>query len=90
MTLHQLKEAMLSHSMRRLWWVDTRDMVSDGLNKGAVSREALLKLGNDGVWTLQFQPVGFSETKHIPIVARVIAPNMSPELAQIMFIRRSE
>ena len=63
-------------------------MVSDGLNKGAVSREALLKLGNEGRWTLQFQPLGFSETKHMPIAKHVVAPHMSPELSQIMLVFR--
>jgi hypothetical protein len=63
-------------------------MVSDGLNKGAVSREALLKLGNEGRWILQFQPLGFSETKHIPIARLVTAPNMSSELAQVMLTIR--
>jgi hypothetical protein len=48
MQLHVLKEAMLAHTLSRLWWTDTKDMVADGLNKGAVSREALINLGQLG------------------------------------------
>ena len=33
---------MSTQRIRRLLWIDTRDMLADGLNKGAVSRKALL------------------------------------------------
>ena len=70
MFLAQLKEAMMAHSLHKLWWCDTRDMVSDALNKGAVSRVALLSLGNSGRWDLVHPAVGFSETRHVPIVSQ--------------------
>ena len=35
-----------------LWWIDTRDMIADGLTKGAVEREALLKTMR-GEWHCQ-------------------------------------
>ena len=28
MVLHQVKEALLSHMLARLWWVDTREMAA--------------------------------------------------------------
>ena len=40
-------------SRGKLWWVDTRDMVADGLNKGAVPRLALQELARKGHWLLQ-------------------------------------
>ena len=36
-------------------WLDTRDMMSDGLTKGAVSRDALMKI-LDGVYRLEHEP----------------------------------
>ena len=35
-----------------LWWVDTVDMLADGLTKGVIDRRALLSLAEYGVWTL--------------------------------------
>lgn len=69
MQLHVLKEAMLSHTLSRLWWTDTKDMIADGLNKGACSREALLELGHIGEWILKHKPLSFAETRHIPIIS---------------------
>jgi hypothetical protein len=52
MVLLQLKELLCSFTLRRLWWCDTRDMLSDGLNKGAVPRTALLQSSATGLWQL--------------------------------------
>ena len=52
MVLLQIKELLRTHTLKRLWWVDTVDMVADGLNKGSVNRQALMLLGQTGVWTL--------------------------------------
>ena len=41
---------MSTHRIRTLWWIDTRDMLADGLNKGAVSRKALLEALTCGRW----------------------------------------
>jgi hypothetical protein len=71
MFLAQLKEAMLAHSLSKLWWVDTRDMAADALNKGAISRAALLELANSGKWVLQHKAIGFSESRHVPIISSV-------------------
>ena len=63
-----LKEALQCHTMRTLWWCDTRDMLSDGLNKGAVSRACLIKSANEGLWILQHDPIPFREVRHTPII----------------------
>ena len=55
--LHPLK-------LRQLWgsailvlgWVDTRDMLADGLTKGVISRDLLRQLAASGVWNVQFEP----------------------------------
>ena len=49
MVLHELKEALLTWNLRKIWWVCATDMISDGLNKGAVARTALLQLGLTGL-----------------------------------------
>ena len=67
MMLCQVKEMMRTGVLRRLFWVDTKDMLADGLNKGACSRAALLEFGNTGYWKVSFKPIGFSENLHQPI-----------------------
>ena len=41
-----VRELLDSHVLSELHWIDTRDMVADGLNKGAVDRSALHTLMN--------------------------------------------
>ena len=36
-----LRELLDRGVLHRLWWIDTRDMVADGLTKGSIEREAL-------------------------------------------------
>ena len=48
--LGQMREHMACHRIRTLFWIDTRDMLADGLNKGAVSRKALMQALVDGTW----------------------------------------
>ena len=44
--------------LKRLTWLDTLDMLADGLTKGVVERESLIRLANEGVWQLQgLEPV---------------------------------
>jgi hypothetical protein len=61
--LLSLQEALCSWHLRKIHWVDTRDMLADALNKGAVSRKALV---------LKLQELGF-ECR--PIVAGNFAKN---------------
>jgi hypothetical protein len=58
---------MKSFSLKRLWWCATSDMVSDGLNKGAVPRTALLRLASSGRWDLELPVMVFQESRHAPI-----------------------
>ena len=55
--LGQMREHMSTHRIRKLWWIDTRDMLADGLNKGAVSRRALVKALTQGVWNVEHPTV---------------------------------
>ena len=67
MMLSAIKEALLAHTLSKLHWCDTRDMASDGLNKGAVSRAGLLAIANEGVWTLLHASKSHSEHRYEPI-----------------------
>ncbi len=53
MVLLSLKEQMRSFLLRTLWWIHTEDMLADGLNKGIISRNAILHTANTGEWKLQ-------------------------------------
>ena len=48
---------MSTQRIRRLWWIDTRDMLADGFNKGGVSRKALLIALMKGVWQVAHETV---------------------------------
>ena len=69
MMLSGIKEGMRCHTLQRLFWVDTKDMLADGLNKGSVSRQELLEFGHSGEWVIKFKPHGFSESLYEPIVS---------------------
>jgi hypothetical protein len=65
MILLQCKESLRSGLIRKIWWIDTRDMAADALNKGLVARSALLMLSSTGVWNLLHPALGHSEAiKH--------------------------
>jgi hypothetical protein len=88
MVMTVLKEAMKSFNLRRLWWVATSDMVSDGLNKGAVPRTALLKLASSGRWDLELPVMVFQENRHVPIVNAedfIRTPEDNTELQTYLF-----
>ena len=61
MILLQIKEALVTGVLKALWWVDTADMLSDGLNKGLVARTALLSTSSTGLWKLNFPAVKHTE-----------------------------
>ena len=46
----KLREFLDTGQLRRLWWIDTRMMLADGLTKGAVERDALTS-ASEGIWT---------------------------------------
>ena len=53
--LHALavREHLEAGHLSRLWWFDTRAMLADGLTKGAVDREALVKVCEQGLWIIE-------------------------------------
>ena len=55
LTLHLLKlrEWLQTRVLEAAWWIDTRDMISDGLTKGKIPREAIDTLVTTGSWTLR-------------------------------------
>lgn len=67
MQLCAVKEALTSRSLSKLWWCSTGDMIADGLNKGAVSRQKLIEFASTGVWRLEKAAIGHSERVHLPI-----------------------
>ena len=67
--LLQIRELLCSGTLHRLWWVDTRDMLADGLNKGCVTRESILSACRTGCWKLLHNAIGHSEKKNVTIVS---------------------
>ena len=58
--LHSIREATRAGRISRLWWIDTRDMVADGLNKGGLPREPILQMCEQGTWVCNHEaPVSF-------------------------------
>ena len=58
--LHALamREYLESGHVDRLWWFDTLAMLADGMTKGSVEREALIKVCEQGSWQIVgLQPV---------------------------------
>ena len=47
-----IRELLDTHVLDALLWLDTRDMMADGLTKGSVEREALHAVMR-GEWTLE-------------------------------------
>ena len=60
-----LREALITNRMSKLWWVDTRDMLADGLNKGAVPRWAIQQLALTGQWKLEHKSESHSHHQSI-------------------------
>ncbi len=48
-----LREWLDRRLVSRIWWVDTRDMLSDALTKGAVNRDDLVRALNSALWVLR-------------------------------------
>ncbi len=65
--LLQLKKSLLTHSLKKLWWVDTRDMIADGLQKGSIGRAELLALGYEAQWKLCYDFIQHSERLSVPL-----------------------
>ena len=50
--LQWLQELTRKTVLACMWWVDTRDMLADAMNKGSVSKDDLIKAQNTGMWTV--------------------------------------
>ena len=62
--LHSIREQTRDGRIARLWWIDTRDMVADGLNKGGLPRDPILAICEDCKWVLMHEaPVSFPSIK---------------------------
>lgn len=55
MLLLSVKESLQTGLISKMYWIDTRDMLADALNKGVVARSALLVAGKTGKWLLQYE-----------------------------------
>jgi hypothetical protein len=51
--LRAIKDRLLSGSIDNIWWIDTRDMISDVLTKGGLNRRPILKLWAESCHYLQ-------------------------------------
>ena len=59
--LKAIKDRLLAGSVRKLWWLDTVDMISDALTKGGLCREALLSLWKTSRLVIQGDaPIAYS------------------------------
>ena len=58
--LHSVREQLRDGRICRLWWIDTRDMVADGMNKGGLPRDPILSLCEKGQWMLNEKAIASS------------------------------
>ena len=57
-----MKDLIQKRILKRLTWIDTLDMLSDGMTKGSIEREPLIHLTNKCEWKLNGQqPVSTPE-----------------------------
>ena len=48
-----VREHLEAGHLSRLWWFDIRAMLAYGLTKGAVDREALVRVCEQGLWYIE-------------------------------------
>ena len=48
-----LREQLEDGLIDVFYWIDTEDMLPDGMTKGSIDRRPLLALGKDGVWSIR-------------------------------------
>ena len=59
---------MCTWTLRTLWWVDTRDMIADGLKKGIIARSALISAASEGYWKLNYECRRHQELLRTPVL----------------------
>ena len=47
-----MREYLESGHVDVLWWLDTLAMLADGMTKGSVEREALMRVCAEGIWNI--------------------------------------
>ena len=72
MLLLQLKEAMVTGTIKTIVWADTRDLIADGLTKGSIARAALLAFSMTSLWQLKHTYEIFTEPINRPIVSSAV------------------
>ena len=69
-----MRQRLARLGFHTLWWIDTRDMLTDALTKGTIPRHALLKFMNSNDWRLIGDaPVSFAVGKAERDAARLLA-----------------
>ena len=71
MILLQIKEGLRTGTISSLAWVDTRDMIADGLNKGSIARKALLQFSMSAEWKVMHEYVVHYEKLKMTIPAQL-------------------
>ena len=69
MLLLSVKEGLQTGLISKFYWINTLDMLADGLNKGVVARAALLLASKSGSWTLKHASKVFFEKQLRKIVS---------------------
>ena len=65
--LNVLKELLQAHVIKELTWLDTKDMLADGLTKGGVSRLQLFEFSSSGKFIVKHVCKTFVEAQHVPV-----------------------
>ena len=48
-----LREYLDAGHVDRLYWFDTEDMLPDGMTKGSIDRETIIKVCENGIWSIR-------------------------------------
>ena len=70
-----LREGLKTGRISAIWWVDTRDMIADGLNKGIISRDALLHTAHTGNWSLlqKAEKTTFADAYKLQLLVNILS-----------------
>ena len=75
----KLKDCLALRLVSNLFWIDTRDMLADGLNKGIVSREALQELCSRGLWMINHPMQVHEEPRQSRVTAEPESKGTRPD-----------
>ena len=74
MILLQIKESLRTGTLDSIAWVDTRDMIADALNKGAIARHDIMEFSRTALWKLKHDYAIHREPSRVPIASSSIRP----------------